>query len=570
MKRFIHILQILGANFFIFILLGCSPSPHQTSSLGMVSASHPLAVEAGLAMLKAGGNAMDAALAAQIMLNLVEPQSSGIGGGGFLLYWDEKRQVLVTYDGRETAPQGAKPNLFLDDDGKPVPFLKAVFGGQSVGVPSLLALLSKAHKDYGVLAWQDLFAPTIKAGRNGFPISRRLAQWIKKDRFLKQTAARDIFFDEEGKPFEQGAIIRNLDFADFLKRIRDEGSAIFYQGAIARQIVKAVGGKNLFSQQDLARYQPKIRKNLCGFYRGYKICSMPPPSSGGISLLQILGVLSHFDMKSLAPLSPSAVHIISQASRLAYADRAHYIADPDFFQVPIGDLLSPLYLKKRALLIDKTKARRSFEAGVFSSALPPPAQKEYSLPSTTHISVIDGANNAVSLTSSIEGPFGSHIFVNGFFLNNELTDFSFYPTRNGKKIANAVEGGKRPLSSMTPVVIFAPDGSLFAVLGSPGGRRIIAYVAQTIIALIDWGMDMQSAIDLPRHTALGVAGYQGDVIELERGTALEAIKPALEAMGHKVQITPITSGLHGIKLNKRGKDGGADPRRDGVARQLQP
>ena len=499
------------------------------------------------------------------MLNLVEPQSSGIGGGGFLLFWDKARQQIIAYDGRETAPAHIRSDVFLDDAGQPKNFFKAVLGGQSVGVPSLLAMLAAAHKKYGRLPWRDLFQPTIERARQGFPISPRLAQWIKRDDFLKQTKARQLFFDKNLNPRRQGEIIKNPAFAETLEQIAEHGSDIFYQGMIADHIVQAVGGKNRFSKKDMTSYRPKQRDILCRSYRRYQICAMPPPSSGGITLLQILGMAEHFDLSQYPPNSVEAIHLISEASRLAYADRGHYIADPDFFAVPIEKLLAPDYLKARAQKIKLNKAMKTIRAGKLLDPVPP-SQDDRSAASTTHLSIIDQYGNAVALTSSIEGPFGSHIFVDGFFLNNELTDFSFRPQRRGRKIANAVQGGKRPLSSMTPTLIFAPDGSLFATLGSPGGKRIIAYVAQTIIALIDWQMPMQAAIDLPRHVALGAANRNGDIVELEPQLAAKA--EALAQIGHRIKMTPLFSGLHGVRVKHGRMDGGADPHRDGAAMPL--
>lgn len=534
----------------------------------MVSSAHPLASEAGIKIMAQGGNALDAALAAQLVLSLVEPQSSGIGGGAFMLLYDKASGKVINWDGREAAPAGAQGSVFMESNNAArMNFFKAVLGGQSVGVPSLLKMMEAAHRRHGHLAWEKLFAPAVRLAREGFPISPRLAWWLKRDSFLKQSGAdvAKIFFDGTTRaPRKEGEIIKNPAFADTLERVAKGGAKAFYQGAIAKDIIAAVGGKNNFSQKDLDAYEAKQRAPLCGDYKGYKICSAAPPSSGGVALLQILGVLEHFNLAGLASDDPEAIHFISEASRLAYADRGVYLADPDFFSVPIKKLVSKKYLKRRAKLIYISRKIKSPKAGRLMRR-PPPSQDERALPSTTHLSVVDKNGNAVSLTSSIEGPFGSHIFVRGFFLNNELTDFSFIPNRHGRNIANRVEGGKRPLSSMTPTLVFAPDGTLFATLGSPGGRRIIAYVAQTIIALIDWNKSMQEAIDLPRHTALGSAHHISDRIELELPLAGAGLKQALEQKGHQVVVQPLTSGLHGIRIVRGKLDGGADARRDGVA-----
>ena len=563
-------LRLLLLSLPVFFI-GCAPA--RAPSPAMVSAAHPLAVDAGLAMIQQGGSAIDAAIATQAMLNLVEPQSSGIGGGGFLLHWEQAAQNILAYDGRETAPAATKPDVFMAKNNKTQSFLEAVIGGQSVGVPGLVAMLADAHQKHGRLAWKKLFQPAIKQAQKGFPISRRLAYLIARDPFLKKfPQTRKLFFRKTKsgwQPRQQGEIIKNPDFAKTLTLIAEKKSNVFYHGALARKITKAVGGHNGFSLQDLAAYQSKMRKVLCRPYRRYKICAMPPPSSGGITLLQILGILEHFDLAQYAPQSAQAVHLISEASRLAYADRGHYIADPDFFSVPVDAMLAGDYLRRRAEMINLKAARRKIPAGDLLTPRPP-SQDERALPSTTHISVIDHHGNAAALTSSIEGPFGSHVMVGGFFLNNEMTDFSFRPHRQNQPIANAVAAGKRPLSSMTPTFVFAPDGKLFAIVGSPGGRRIIAYVAQTIIALIDWQQSMQQAISLPRHVALGAAHRQGDMIEIETGSRLEALVPQLEALGHQVKPTILTSGLHAIRIVEGQIDGGADPRRDGVAKKIMP
>ncbi len=579
MISLIYGLRAILAKLLLLTLLACTadtPSRDTQSRdtpprAGMIAAAHPLAVDAGLAMLARGGSAIDAAIAVQAMLNLVEPQSSGIGGGGFLLHWDEKQQNLSVYDGRETAPAGTKADLFMDKNNQPRSFIEAVLGGQSVGVPGLVAMLARAHDHHGRLPWADLFAPAIKQARRGVKISRRLAQLIAFDPFLKKSSeARKLFFrqTESGlAPRKQGDVFKNPQFADTLTLIADKKLDGFYRGPLAEKITQAVGGRNGFSGQDLAAYRTKMRDVICGAYRKYKICAMPPPSSGGITLLQILGILEHFDLAQYRSNSAQAIHLISEASRLAYADRGHYIADPDFFPVPVKKMLAPDYLRQRAELINPKKAQAKFSAGHLLTPRPP-SQDERALPSTTHISILDPQGNAVALTSSIEGPFGSHIMVGGFFLNNELTDFSFRPQLRGQKIANAPAAHKRPLSSMTPTFIFAPDGKLFAVIGSPGGRRIIAYVAQTIIALIDGQKSMQEAIALPRHTALGAANRQADMIEVESGTQLEKIIPQLEALGHRVKAVSLVSGLHGIKITKDDVTGGADPRRDGSVKSF--
>ncbi len=542
------------------------------------STANPHATKTAIHILKKNGSAIDAAIAAQMILNLVEPQSSGIGGGGFLLHWNAKKQKLHSYDGRETAPANIKPSLFLNPQKQPLAFPDAMIGGIAAGTPGLLAMLQQAHNKHGKLPWRDLFQPAIKLAEKGFPISPRLRQMLARDPILpKREPSRSLYYqqDKNGKtkPLPSGAILKNPKLAQTFRQIAEQGAAAFYQGAIAQNIAKTIRSAKhrpgTLSPQDLAQYKPKMRPNLCRPYRNFTVCAMPPPSSGGVTLLQILGILERFPMSAMKPQSLEAVHLISEASRLAYADRAHYLADPDFIAVPQKALLKPNYLKARAAMISPHRAMTQVPPGNPLAAKPPPRQKgdDLSLPSTTHISVLDGEGNAVSLTSSIEGPFGNHLMSGGFFLNNQLTDFAFAPQKNGRAVANAPAPKKRPLSSMTPTLIFDEEGALFAILGSPGGSRIIAYVAESVIALIDWNMTMQEAIDLPRFVAReGVA--RGGGLELEQGTALANLKDSLEKMGHQTAIRPLVSGLHGIRIHQSLADGGADRRREGLALTL--
>ena len=561
---------------FVLLLGACGeervPAPSFPSS--MAATANPHATRAAAEILKEGGGALDAAIAAQMTLNLVEPQSSGIGGGGFLLYWEAAEKTLWNYDGRETAPLAAGADLFLFPDGEPLSFLDAMVGGISTGAPGLPAMLEKAHQRHGRLPWERLFAPAIHLAEKGFPLSPRLHAMLARDPVLPtRRDARALYYEEEKeggalRPLPVGSLIKNPRFAETLRLLAKEGARIFYEGRVGEEIVRAVQNAphrpGRLSLEDLANYRAKIRPKLCGGYRRFTICAMPPPSSGGVTLLQILSLIEPFDIPALSPQSLEAVHLISEASRLAYADRARYLADPDFVSLPVKALLNHDYLRRRGSAISQERAIPRPEAGALpqQKSLYQSAHDE-SLPSTTHMSVLDRWGNAASLTSSIEAPFGSHLMAGGFFLNNQLTDFSFAPRRaGGAKIANAVEGGKRPLSSMTPTIIFNEEGDPIAILGSPGGKRIIAYVAQTVVALLDWNMTMQEAIDLPRHVALGKE------LLLEAGTDLEALRAPLERLGHKVQIRPITSGLHGILIRDGRLWGGADPRREGVAQEV--
>ncbi|MEE8203883.1 MAG: gamma-glutamyltransferase [Alphaproteobacteria bacterium] len=532
----------------------------------MIAAANPLAAEAGLEVLRAGGGAIDAAIAAQMVLNLVEPQSSGIGGGGFMLYYDAASGEVYAYDGRETAPAAATPGLFLDGRGQPLAFFDAVIGGRSVGVPGLLAMLERAHRLHGRLPWARLFDPAIALAEEGFAISPRLRGLVATAKGLDVFAAtRSYFFTPEGAPKAVGARLANPAFAETLRSIATEGIAPFYRGAIAADIVAAVRGAvrnpGLLAAADLAAYAPREREPVCAPYRQWRVCGMGPPSSGGVTTLQILGILERFDLAALAPGSPEAVHLISEASRLAYADRARYLADADFVAVPVRGLVDRSYLAGRAGAIDPGRSMGKAEAGA-----PPTRGGSRGAPdngtggaSTTHLSVVDDRGNAVSMTTSIESAFGSRLMVRGFLLNNQLTDFSFRPTVDGAPVANRVEPGKRPRSSMAPTLVFNRDGALAMAVGTPGGSRIIGYVVQALVAALDWGLDMQRAVSLPHHV------NRNGPVEIEAETPLVAIEAALVARGHEVKRRRLVSGLHGVAVTPAGLEGGADPRREGVA-----
>lgn len=531
----------------------------------MIAAANPLAADAGLEILRRGGSAVDAAIAAQMVLNVVEPQSSGIGGGAFMLHFAAESGAIDSYDGRETAPASAHPEMFLDDQGKPRKFFDAVVGGLSVGVPGTLRMLEMAYDEHGQLPWADLFEPAIELADKGFAISARLAGLIKKDKYLNFDAAGLYFYEPDGTPKAEGTVLRNPEFAETLRRIAAGGADALHTGTIARAIVKTVtdaprhqGGMNL---TDLAGYKAKKRPPVCLPYRDWLICGMGPPSSGGVTMLQILGMLQRFDLATLGANSVKSIHVIAEASRLAFADRNVYMADPDFIPVPIAGLLDPAYLDLRSSQISpfKTRGKRlPGMPGIGARLNFAPDDTEKGL-STTHLSVIDKDGNAVSMTSSIENAFGSRLMTGGFLLNNQLTDFAFMPERNGAPVANRAEAGKRPRSSMSPTLVFDGSGRVVMAVGSPGGSRIIGYVTKTLIAALDWGMDMDAAIDSPHFV-----NRNGDT-NLEQGTALEALKPELEAMGHDVSIRPLVSGLHGIQRVMDGLDGGADHRREGVA-----
>ncbi|MDX9860342.1 MAG: gamma-glutamyltransferase [Rhodospirillales bacterium] len=541
-------------------------TPPARADRHMIAAAHPLAAEAGLKMLRAGGSAVDAAIAAELVLGLVEPQSSGVGGGGFLMHFAAATGEIAAYDGRETAPAAATPGMFLDADGRPQDFEKAVVGGLSVGVPGLLRMFELAHREHGRLPWAQLFEPAIALAKDGFPVSERLHGLIARNRTLKTFASTARYFHRpDGTPRTAGETIVNPAYAATLREVADNGAEAFYSGPIARDIAIAVRGAQpnpgRLIPDDLAGYRAIKREPACLFYRAWMVCGMPPPSSGGITTLQILGLLQGTDLAAVRPTSVEAVHLIAEAGRLAFADRDTYIADPDFIPVPTAGMLDPGYLELRARDISPERSMGPAFPGMpgISGAWNFAPDAARTGVSTTHLSVIDGDGNAVSLTASIEGPFGSQLMVRGFLLNNQLTDFSFVPERNGAPVANAVEPGKRPRSSMAPMLVFDGTGRVVEAVGSPGGSRIIGYVAKTLIATLDWNMDIQAAIDLPNFV------NRNAKTELEKGTPLEGLGPALTVLGHEVTLQTMDSGLHGIMAGAAGLTGGADPRRDGVA-----
>jgi len=530
----------------------------------MVAAANPYASEAGFNILKQGGSAVDAAIAVQLVLTLVEPQSSGIGGGAFMLHWDKENQQLTTFDGRETAPAATTPDMFLDKNGRTMPWIKAVVGGHSVGVPGVLAGLKKAHDKYGKLPWNVLFKDAINLAENGFVVSPRLEKLVAMEfnpGITKLTTIKDYFFPN-GKAIKSGQVLKNTKLAAVYRSLAKHGIEVFYQGWLAKKIVNAVQHSTIapgrLTLADMKNYQARELPAVCGPYRQYKICGMAPPSSGGVAVIQILGQLENFNIAKLSMAEPEFTHLFTQSSRLAFADRNRYIADSHFVNVPTKGLVAPTYMAMRGELIDPNKDMGMADAGVPHGALAQADDDAFELPSTSHISIVDQNGNAISMTTSVEMGFGSAVMVEGFILNNQLTDFSLSPKRNGKWVANRLEPGKRPRSSMAPMMVFNQDDSLKLVIGSPGGSRIINYVAQTMIAMLDWQLDPQSAINLPKVT------NRNKVTTLEKGTDLIAIKPALEAKGHKVLVRDLNSGIQAVELVKGGLRGGADQRREGV------
>lgn len=550
----------------------------------MAAAANPLAAEAGREMLRRGGSAIDAAIAMQAVLTLVEPQSSGIGGGALIVLWDGK--AVRTYDGRETAPAGATEKLFLQANGQPMGFTQAQIGGRSVGTPGVLRALELAHQKHGRLPWAQLFEPAIRLAEQGFAISPRLHQLIAADSSMSRSPEMMAYFrNADGSPKAVGTNLKNPALAAVFQRIAHEGPDALYKGPVAQEIAARVQGHanpGSLSVSDLANYQAKERAPLCTDYKHWQVCGMPPPSSGGIAVAQILGTLQALETRdkrlALAPLKPvktkapagiepdpQAVHLISEAERLAYADRAQYVADTDFVPVPVKGLVEPAYLASRAALIGE----RSM--GTAKPGTPPGIQVAYAPDrsplriSTSQVVAVDDAGGAVSMTTTIESAFGSHIMVQGFMLNNEMTDFSFIPEENGQKVANRVEPGKRPRSSMAPTLIFdRQSGEFLATVGSPGGSQIIEYVAKSTIGLLDWNLDAQAAINLPNF------GSRNGPTELEQGQFSPMLIQALKDKGHNVSEIDMTSGTQAIVRVKdaHGKaslTGGADPRREGQA-----
>ena len=580
-----------GAGLVVTLLAACATAPDRPSqpeqssvfraALGtataqrhMATSANPLATQAGLETLRAGGSAVDAAISIQLVLALVEPQSSGLGGGAFLMHWDGKE--VVAYDGRETAPMAVDERLFLAADGKPMAFYEAVVGGRSVGTPGAVRLLETVHRRYGKQAWARLFEPAIRLAESGFAMSPRLNQLLAGEKYLKgDPAATAYFYNPDGTPKAIGTVIRNPEFAATLRAIAAGGADAFYRGPIATDVVRAVqshSSAGRLASSDFAAYRVKQREAICTDYKAWRVCGMPPPSSGGIAVAQMLGIFTHRNIAVFPPdaapmLEPraEAVHLFSEAGRLTFADRGLYVADSDFVPVNVAGLIDPTYLKQRAQLIGPRSmgtAQPGVPPGTGVAWAPDPSPLKAA---TSHISVVDGDGNAVSMTTTIEDVFGARLMVRGFLLNNQLTDFSFVPVVDGKPVANRVQPGKRPRSSMAPTLVFdRQSGALVATLGSPGGSQIIGYVAKTLVGVLDWNLDIQQAIALPNF------GSRNGPTELEIGRFGAGVVEALKARGHNIREIDMASGLQGIVRvrlpdGRLGWAGGADPRREGVA-----
>jgi len=547
----------------IFIPLPASRQAALAGQPGMVSAADPRAAEAGAEMLRAGGSAADAAFATLLALTVVEPQSSGIGGGSFLVY-DGGTGTPDTYDARETAPAAAGPDWFFVN-GKPLDFPAVIPGGRSVGVPGNVRLMALAHAKEGRLAWARLFQPAIRLARDGFAITPRLHDILTSSARTGgyTPAGRALFYNPDGSAKAVGTVVRNPELAVFLDRLARGGPDVFYSGqnaaAIASAVQHAPTNPAPMTTADIARYQAKQRATVCGVYRGYRICGMGPPSSGGTTVFAILKQLERFDLGALGPNNPQSWHLIADSMRLAFADRNRFLADADFQPVPVAGLINSGYLAQRSSLIAATRALVTAEAGSPAGAVRVTAGLTPEVISTSHFVAVDRWGEVATITSTIESAFGSGLMVNGYYLNNELTDFSLVPTMNNMPVANRVEAGKRPRSSMAPTIVYGPDGSVRLAVGAAGGPTIIAQVAKAIIGVIDWRMTAQQAIAAP------VIYAPGDTVFLERGSALEAMAPALRAYGHKVELRDPSFKANAIERVGGRWVGAADPRSEGAA-----
>jgi gamma-glutamyltranspeptidase/glutathione hydrolase len=564
MKRFPGLFWIAAA----LILSSCTTTPKPVTeprpAQVFVVAANPLAVEAGLAILRRGGSAVDAAIAVQAMLSLVEPQSSGLGGGAFLTYYDAATRNVTVYDGREVAPAGATPDMFLDDSGKPLPVDEAMLTGRATGVPGAVRMLKLAHEERGLLSWNSLFGDAERTAREGFLVTPRLSRFVNSGAAQASAPdARAYFSEADGSLVETGDRLRNPAYSAFLQRLAAEGPDALYRGPTAARIVARTQAAPLggsMTAADLAGYRPVRREALCGPYRLYLLCVPPPPSSG-VGLLQLMAILERTDIGLRGPGDPQAWFLFAEASRIMYADRDRYVGDPAFVEVPVAGLLDPAYVAARARLIAP-------RAGPPPVAGTPPGAREAALDrtaepvGTSHFIIVDANGNVVSMTTTVESLFGSGRMVDGFFLNNEMTDFALQPRDpRGRMSVNAVAPGKRPRSSMTPVILLDADRQFAGAVGSAGGNAILAYVAKTLVGAVDWKLPMQEAIALPNLVARGSA-FNGEV-----GKFPPSVLQGLGARG--IELKPgqgEDSGVHGVIVRQRRFDGGADPRREGVAR----
>ncbi|ARS27926.1 gamma-glutamyltransferase [Sphingomonas sp. KC8] len=556
--------MIVRILLLLALLIAPLTAPTAASAAGgVVSAADPRAAEAGREMLRAGGSATDAAMAMMLALSVVEPQSSGIGGGGLLVHHDGKTGAIATIDGREAAPAAATPGRFTVD-GQPMSYRDAFQGGHSVGIPGNIRLMADAHRQWGKLPWARLFEPAIRLADQGYAVTPRLHNALKMVAPLWD-AFPDIraIYWQDGKPAAVGATIRNPALAKLLRDVAASGPDAFYAGehgaAIAAAVTAAPRNPAPLTLADLASYQAKDRPAVCGNYRRYRVCGMGPPSSGATTILQMLGMIERFDIGRLGKDSPEAWHLIGEAMQLAYADREKYLGDVDFVAVPLAGLVDRDYLARRSALISPARSLAVYEAGTPPGAEPRTAAISGERAGTTHFVAVDGAGDVVSMTSTVEGPFGSQLVASGMVLNNELTDFTFAPEKDGAPVANRVEAGKRPLSSMSPTIVYGPDGKVVLAIGSAGGKRIIMHVMKALVGVIDWKLPAADAMALPNIY------FGGGSLLVEQGTSLDAMRPALERLGQPVTAADLPSKLNAVERTAKGWRGAADPRSEGVA-----
>lgn len=547
---------------FAVTLFAVASSPATARSQAIASSADPRATAAGAEILAKGGSAADATMAMMLALTVVEPQSSGIGGGGFLVHYDAEGGKISTINGRETAPAAATPQRFTDANGKPIPFLQAFPGGKSVGVPGNIRLMAEAHRKWGKLKWAEIFKPAIRLADKGFVVNRTLESRLAMIQRLwpQFETARSIYW-VDGKPAKAGMTLRNPELAKTLRLIAKKGPDAFYTGAIANSIVdtvnKSVVAPGDMTLADLAAYKAVEQNAVCAPYRVYVICGMAPPSSGATTVIQILGTLERFDMKALGKDDPKSWFLIGQAMQLAYADREKYLGDASFVQVPVTGLIDKAYLAERSALIDPSKARADYPAGNPPGAMPRTAAISGEVAGTTHFSAVDAKGSIANMTSTIEGPFGSQLIAGGFFLNNELTDFTFAPEKDGAPVANRVEGGKRPLSSMAPTIVFNREGKPVLALGSAGGKRIIMHVTKTLVGVLDFGLPLKEAIALPNIY------FGGGALLVEENTTLATMVQQLANFGQPVKPEDLGSKVNGLQLIDGQWTGAADPRSEG-------
>jgi gamma-glutamyltranspeptidase / glutathione hydrolase len=564
----------LVAAFCVVHAAGAQPAAPVRAKKQLVVTANPHASAAGIEILRRGGNAVDAAVAVQLVLTLVEPQSSGIGGGAFMLQYspaaDGRPAAVTAYEGRETAPAAATPDMFLDANGRPQSFMQVGVGGLSVGVPGALRMLELAHEEHGKLPWAELFAPAIELAEQGFEVSPRLNALLSGfKRVARGAEFRRYFYAENGDARPVGYRLVNPEYAATLRLLAEHGAEPMYTGPLAAQIAEEVQSNEVragrMTASDLGAYRAHAGPPLCSTYRRWRLCGPQLPSSGGVTTQELLGILGQFDLASLRDEPAQAIHLFAEAGRLAFADRNLYLGDPQFVSAPVEGLLSSDYLRARAALIDPGKTLPDITAGHPQGAVAwrfaPSSAGER--PSTSHFSIVDAYGNGVAMTTSVQGAFGSQLMVGGFILNNQLTDFDYVPEVAGKPVANRIEGGKRPLSSMAPTMLLDDQGRLRLVVGSPGGTRIIGFVAQSIVGVVDWQLDAQAAVAAPHFLA------EEGSLELEEGTAVVEQRARLESLGHTVAVRNMNSGLHAITVDytEQGRilTGGVDPRREGVA-----